>query len=106
MTEAAPEVSVVVPCHAAAQTIGPLLEALRAQTLDPARYEVIVVDPAADGTRRVLTAFSVVILSLTLIASVFGMNVGAPAEGGMTALWVMIAIMVAMVSGMRDYFNL
>ena len=54
MAEAAPEVSVVVPCHAAAQTIGPLLEALRAQTLERERYEVIVVDPAADGTRRVL----------------------------------------------------
>src|SRR5215207_5258294 len=51
---AAPEVSVVVPCHAAAKTIGALLDALRGQTLDPSRYEVIVVDPGADGTRRVL----------------------------------------------------
>lgn len=54
MAVALPDVSVVVPCHAAGRTITPLLEALRRQTLDPARYEVLVVDPAADGTRRVL----------------------------------------------------
>jgi glycosyltransferase involved in cell wall biosynthesis len=45
---------VVVPCHAAARTVGPLLEALGGQTLAPERYEVIVVDPAADGTHRIL----------------------------------------------------
>ena len=44
----------VIPCHAAAGTIGPLLEGLRAQSLPPERYEIIVVDPAADGTHRVL----------------------------------------------------
>ena len=49
-----PAVSVVVPCHAAGRAIEPLLDALRGQTLGPERYEVIVVDPAADGTRRVL----------------------------------------------------
>lgn len=48
------EVSVVIPSHAAAHTVGPLLEGLRSQTLAPERYEVIVVDPGADGTRRVL----------------------------------------------------
>ena len=46
--------SVVVPCHAAGEAVGPLLEALRAQDLAPDRYEVIVVDPGADGTRRLL----------------------------------------------------
>lgn len=54
MAPAGLDVSVVIPCHAAARTIAPLLEALDGQTLDPARYEVIVVDPAADGTHRVL----------------------------------------------------
>lgn len=50
----APDVSVVVPCHAAAGTVGALLEALGAQELASERYEVVVVDPAADGTHRVL----------------------------------------------------
>ena len=54
MARAALDVSVVVPCHAAARTVRALLDALRAQTLDAGRYQVIVVDPAADGTHRVL----------------------------------------------------
>ena len=54
MSEAGLDVSVVVPCHAAGATVIPLLEALRAQDLEPDRYEVIVVDPGADGTRRLL----------------------------------------------------
>ncbi|MGI9082323.1 MAG: glycosyltransferase family 2 protein [Thermoleophilaceae bacterium] len=54
MTPAPPDVSVVIPCHAAARTVAPLLEALQRQTLEQTRFEVIVVDPAADGTHRVL----------------------------------------------------
>lgn len=54
MTPAGLDVSVVVPCHGSGQTVGPLLDALRAQDLKPERYEVIVVDPGADGTRRLL----------------------------------------------------
>ena len=54
MSQAGVDVSVVVPCHAAARTVAPLLLALQAQELEPERYEVIVVDPAADGTRRIL----------------------------------------------------
>ncbi len=54
MTAAGLDVSVVIPCHAAAGTVGPLLDALRAQDLSPERYEVIVVDPGADGTHRLL----------------------------------------------------
>ncbi len=54
MAGSAPDISVVIPCHAAARTIGPLLEALGRQTLAGERYEVIVVDPAADGTQRIL----------------------------------------------------
>ena len=54
---------------------------------------------------RVLTAISVVILPLTLIASVFGMNVKVPGEGGTTAFWVIIASMVAMLGGMLAYFH-
>ena len=40
---------------------------------------------------RVLTAFSVVILPLTLIASIWGMNVHVPGEQGVTAFWIIIA---------------
>jgi glycosyltransferase involved in cell wall biosynthesis len=49
-----PEVSVVVPCHAAAATLPRLLDALREQTLSSELYEVIVVDTGADGTWKLL----------------------------------------------------
>jgi magnesium transporter len=54
---------------------------------------------------RVLTAFSVVILPLTLIASIWGMNVGVPGEGSTTAFWIIIASMVALLTGMLTYFR-
>ncbi len=41
---------------------------------------------------RVLTAFSVVILPLTLIASIWGMNVGVPGEGSTTAFWLIVGV--------------
>ena len=54
---------------------------------------------------RVLTAFSVVILPLTLIASVFGMNVKVPGEGAITAFWLILASMVGLLAGMLAYFR-
>src|SRR5215208_8161364 len=49
---------------------------------------------------RVLTAISVVVLPLTLIASIFGMNVEVPWEGDIEGFWVTIGIMVALLLGM------
>ena len=40
-----------------------------------------VISHRVNEVLRVLTAFSVIILPLTLIASVFGMNVGVPGRG-------------------------
>ena len=58
---------------------------------------------------RVLTAFSVIILPLTLLASIFGMNVdpgGAdPASGASTSFWVIVGVMVAVLVGMVGYFR-
>ncbi len=54
---------------------------------------------------RVLTAFSVVILPLTLLASIWGMNVGVPGEGSETAFWVIIASMAGLLVGMLGYFR-
>src|SRR3954449_1321385 len=53
---------------------------------------------------RVLTAFSVVILPLTLIASIWGMNVGVPGEGDQTAFWIIVASMVGLLVGMLAFF--
>jgi magnesium transporter len=54
---------------------------------------------------RVLTAISVVVLPLTLVASIWGMNVGVPGEESMTAFWLVIGVMVAMLAGMLGYFR-
>jgi magnesium transporter len=54
---------------------------------------------------RVLTAFSVVILPLTLIASIWGMNVGVPGEDSNAAFWAIIAAMVVLLSSMLAYFR-
>jgi magnesium transporter len=54
---------------------------------------------------RVLTAFSVVILPLTLIASIWGMNVGVPWEGETHGFWVVLGGMVVLLAGMVAYFR-
>jgi len=54
---------------------------------------------------RVLTAFSVIILPLTLIASIFGMNVKVPGEASLTAFWVIMGSMVLVLGGMLAYFR-
>jgi magnesium transporter len=54
---------------------------------------------------RVLTAFSVVILPLTLIASVWGMNVDFPFDRDTAAFWAIVAAMVVILAGMVAYFR-
>jgi magnesium transporter len=54
---------------------------------------------------RVLTAFSVVLLPLTLIASVFGMNVAVPGEGSIHAFWIIVVTMVVLFAGTLGYFR-
>jgi magnesium transporter len=54
---------------------------------------------------RVLTAFSVIVLPLTLLASVFGMNVDFPFETGVGAFWAIAGAMVGLLAGMLAYFR-
>jgi magnesium transporter len=54
---------------------------------------------------RVLTAFSVIMLPLTLIASVLGMNVGVPGEGTVHAFWITIGVMLSVLIGMVLWFR-
>jgi magnesium transporter len=54
---------------------------------------------------RVLTAFSVVVLPLTLIASIWGMNVGVPWEGDTQGFWIVLGGMVVLLAGMVGYFR-
>src|SRR3954466_12549732 len=54
---------------------------------------------------RVLTAFSVLFLPLTLIASIWGMNVGVPGEQSIRAFWIIIGVMVAILVGLIAVFR-
>jgi magnesium transporter len=54
---------------------------------------------------RILTAFSVVMLPLTLVASIWGMNVAVPGEGSLHAFWIIVVSMVALLAAMLGYFR-
>src|ERR671931_59849 len=45
---------------------------------------------------RVLTAFSVIVLPLTLVASIWGMNVGVPGEQSRAGFWTIVVVMIAL----------
>jgi magnesium transporter len=64
-----------------------------------------VISHRVNEVLRVLTAFSVVILPLTLIASIFGMNVKVPGEGEIEAFWIILGAMVVILGGMLAYFR-
>lgn len=54
---------------------------------------------------RILTAFSVIVLPLTLIASVWGMNVHVPGEDDATAFVIVIAFMAVVLVAMVAWFR-
>src|SRR3954453_17427498 len=54
---------------------------------------------------RFLTAFSVLFLPLTLIASIWGMNVKVPGEQQMSGFWIIIGVMVAVLAGLLGLFK-
>ena len=58
-----------------------------------------------NDTLRVLTAFSVVILPLTLIASIWGMNVEVPGEGEPLPFYGILGLMLLVLVGMLWFFR-
>jgi magnesium transporter len=54
---------------------------------------------------RVLTAISVVILPLTLIASVMGMNTWVPSQGHEAGFFTVLGLMLALLIAMVAYFR-
>jgi magnesium transporter len=46
-----------------------------------------------------------VILPLTLIASIWGMNVDVPGQGSTAAFWEIMGGMVVLLTGMVAYFR-
>jgi magnesium transporter len=54
---------------------------------------------------RLLTVFTVIVLPLTMLTGVFGMNVAFPGEGTREAFWVIAAALVAILAGMVGFFR-
>jgi magnesium transporter len=54
---------------------------------------------------RILTAASVILLPLTLIASIYGMNVPVPGEHEPYSFWLVVALMAAMLVGLTILFR-
>ena len=54
---------------------------------------------------RILTVFSIVFLPATLIASIWGMNVGVPGEGNDFDFFLVIGSMLVILFGMLAYFR-
>jgi magnesium transporter len=56
-------------------------------------------------TFRILTAISLVFLPLTLIASIWGMNVHVPGEQSLTAFWIIMVVMLAILLAVVGFFR-
>jgi magnesium transporter len=54
---------------------------------------------------QILTLFSVVLLPLTLISGIFGMNVDFPGFGTSTAFWAIVSAMVATAATLIAFFR-
>jgi magnesium transporter len=64
-----------------------------------------VISHRQNDVLRILTVFSVVLLPLTLISGIFGMNVHFPGFGGSEAFWAIVAFMVATIVGLVAFFR-
>src|SRR5215216_1699229 len=64
-----------------------------------------VISHRVNDILRALTAISVIVLPLTLVASIWGMNVGVPGEGDTRAFWAIVAGMAVLLFGMLFYFR-
>jgi magnesium transporter len=64
-----------------------------------------VISHRVNDILRVLTSISVIVLPLTLIASIWGMNSHVPGEQSITGFWITVGAMAAILIGMVAYFR-
>ncbi len=64
-----------------------------------------VISHRQNDVLRLLTVFTVIVLPLTMLTGVFGMNVAFPGEGTREAFWVIVAVLVAVLVGMVGFFR-
>src|SRR3954465_10943574 len=64
-----------------------------------------VISHRVNDILRVLTVISVTLLPLTLVASIFGMNVRVPGQGTIGAFWIVLGAMVLMLVSLLAVFR-
>ena len=64
-----------------------------------------VISHRQNDVLRFLTVFTVVVLPLTMLTGVFGMNVAFPGEGTREAFWIIVAALVAILAAMVGFFR-
>jgi magnesium transporter len=64
-----------------------------------------VISHRQNDVLRILTVFSATLLPLTLLASVFGMNVAFPGHDTAHAFWAIVAVMVAASAALLGFFR-
>ena len=64
-----------------------------------------VISHRQNDVLRILTVFSATLLPLTLLASVFGMNVSFPGHDTVGAFWIIVAAMLAAAAGLLGFFR-
>ena len=65
-----------------------------------------VISHRQNDVLRFLTVVTVILLPLTLITGIFGMNVHFPGFEGATAFWVIVAFMLGLALGLTAFFRL
>jgi magnesium transporter len=64
-----------------------------------------VISHRQNDVLRLLTVITVIILPVTLITGIFGMNVAFPGFGTSTAFWVIVGAMAATAAGLIAFFR-
>ena len=64
-----------------------------------------VISHRQNDVLRVLTIFSVILLPLTLISGIFGMNVQFPGFDTAALFWAIVGVMIATIIGMVGFFR-
>ena len=64
-----------------------------------------VISHRQNDVLRLLTVFSAILLPLTLIASIFGMNVDFPGFGTAAAFWVIVGAMLGVLASLLGFFR-
>jgi magnesium transporter len=64
-----------------------------------------VISHRQNDVLRILTVFSVVLLPLTLISGIFGMNVDFPGFATAEAFWVIVGVMIGLAVSLVGFFR-